>query len=234
MTVDAESLVKGLCDRYGVLTGHCVHHKDDLGGLDRCFDVFQLVHQLFVDVQAACGIEENKVVAVFAGEVNAVLCDFDRVALTLVEYGDVKLLADYLQLFDCGRTVNVAGNEQRTSLLLFAEQSGELCAVCRFAGALQTCHHDDGRRVRRYGKTGGLAAEQGNQFLVYDFNDLLRGRQAFEDLGVRRLFGDSLDEILRDLEVDVGLKQRHANLAHSLLDVRLGQTALAAQVLECR
>ena len=66
----------------GVLTGHCVHHEDDLGGLDRCFDVFQLVHQLFVDVQAACGIEENQIIAVLAGKVDAVLCDLDRVALT--------------------------------------------------------------------------------------------------------------------------------------------------------
>ena len=83
------------CDRYGVLTGHCVHHKDDLGGLDRCFDVFQLVHQLFVDVQAACGIEENQIIAVLAGKVDAVLCDLDRIALTFVKNGDVKLLANY-------------------------------------------------------------------------------------------------------------------------------------------
>ena len=95
-TVDAESLVKGLCDRYGVLTGHCVHHKDDLGGLDRCFDVFQLVHQLFVDVQAACGIEENQIITVLTGKVDAVLCDLDRIALTFVKNGDVKLLANYL------------------------------------------------------------------------------------------------------------------------------------------
>ena len=65
-------------------------------------------------------------------------------------------------------------------------------------------------------KTGGLAAEQGNQFLVYDFNDLLRGRKAFQDLGIGRFFGDGLDEILRDLEVDVRLEQRHADLTHSL------------------
>ena len=88
--------------------------------------------------------------------------------------------------------------------------------------------------VGGFGDMVRRAAEQGNQFLVYDFNDLLRGRQAFEDLGVRRLFGDGLDEILRDLEVDVRLEQRHADLTHSLLDVGLGQTALAAQVLECR
>ena len=79
-----------------------------------------------------------------------------------------------------------------------------------------------------------LAAEQGNQFLVYDFNDLLRWRKAFQDLGIGRLFGDGLDEILRDLEVDVRLEQRHADLTHSLLDVGLGQTAFASQMLKRR
>ena len=162
------------------------------------------------------------------------LRDLDRVALSLVKNGDIQLPADYLQLFDRGRTVNVTGDEQRTSLLLFPEQSGKLCAVCRFARTLQTYHHDNGRRVRGYGKTGGLAAEQGNQFLVYDFNDLLRGRKAFQDLGIGRLFGDGLDEILRDLEVDVRLEQRHADLTHSLLDVGLGQTAFASQMLKRR
>ena len=73
-----------------------------------------------------------------------------------------------------------------------------------------------------------------NQFLVYDFNDLLRGRKAFQNLGIGRLFGDGLDEILRDLEVDVRLEQRHADLTHSLLDVGLGQTALASQMLKRR
>ena len=84
-------------------------------------------------MQAACGIEKDKVVAVSAGVVDAVLRDLDRVALSLVKNGDIQLPADYLQLFDRGRTVNVAGDEQRTSLLLFPEQSGKLCAVCRFA-----------------------------------------------------------------------------------------------------
>ena len=79
-----------------------------------------------------------------------------------------------------------------------------------------------------------LAAEQGNQFLVYDFNDLLRWRKAFQNLGIGRLLGDGLDEILRDLEVDVRLEQRHADLTHSLLDVGLGQTAFASQMLKRR
>ena len=40
-------------------------------------------------------------------------------------------------------------------------------------------------------------------------------------------------EFLDDLEVDVGFKQRQANLAQGLLNVFFGERALAAQVLEC-
>ena len=42
-----------------------------------------------------------------------------------------------------------------------------------------------------------------------------------------------VDEILGDGVVDVGLKQRHANLAHALLDALLRQLALAAQLAQC-
>lgn len=36
-------------------------------------------------MQAACGIEENQIIAVLAGKVDAVLCDLDRIALTFVK-----------------------------------------------------------------------------------------------------------------------------------------------------
>ena len=232
--VDAERLVKGLRDRDRVLAGHRVHHEDDLGGFYRSLDVFQLVHQLFVDMQAACGIEENQIIAVFLGKVDAVFGDLDRVALAFVKHRDVQLLANHLELLDCRGAVYVARDEQRAALLLLAQQACELGAVGGFARALQTSHHHNGGRVGRYGQTGGLAAEQADQFLVDDLDDLLGRGQAFQDLGVGRLFGDRLDEILGDLEVDVRLEKRHADFAHGLLDVGLGQASLAAQVLERR
>ena len=37
------------------------------------------------------------------------------------------------------------------------------------------------------------------------------------------------DEVLGDLEVDVGLEQRAAHLAHGLVDVLLGQPPLAPE-----
>lgn len=40
-------------------------------GLTVAFDVLRFIHQLFIDVQAACGIEENQIIAVLAGKVDA-------------------------------------------------------------------------------------------------------------------------------------------------------------------
>ena len=45
-------------------------------------------------------------------------------------------------------------------------------------------------------------------------------------------FGDGLGKFLYSLIADVRLKQRHAYLAHSLLDVGRAQSALAAELFE--
>ena len=43
---------------------------------------------------------------------------------------------------------------------------------------------------------------------------------------------DALNEIAGDLEIDIGLQQRHADLAEGIGDVGLGDFAEAAQVFE--
>ena len=45
----------------------------------------------------------------------------------------------------------------------------------------------------------GIAAEEGGQFLVEDFDDLLAGRDAAQDFLAERLLLDPGDEILGDL-----------------------------------
>ena len=184
-------------------------------------------------MQTARGVEEHQIITVAFGVVDAVLCDFDRIALALVEHGDVKLPADDLELVDRRRAVYVARDEQWPALLLLAQQTRQLGAVGGFARALQTDHHHNGGRVGRDRQAGGLPAQKRDQLLVDDLDDLLRRGQAIQDLRVGRFFRDRLDEILGDLEVDVRFEQRHADLAHRVLDVRLSQPALAAQALEC-
>ena len=72
-------------------------------------------------------------------------------------------------------------------------------------------------------------AEQRDHLVADDLHDLLRRRQAPQDVLAHRALADAVDERLDDLEVDVGLEQRHADLAQRRLDGRLRQPRLAAQ-----
>ena len=71
-----------------------------------------------------------------------------------------------------------------------------------------------------------------DQFVADDLHHLLGRRQRGHDLLAHRLLADVVDQVLDDLEVDVGLQQRQADLAQRLVDVLLGQLALPAEILE--
>ena len=228
---DVQCLVKRGRGRDGVLTDHRVDHEQDLGRLDRSLDVLQLGHERLVDVQAACRIEEDDVVAVFLRVLDAGLRDLDRIALPHLEDGDIELRADGLELFDGGGTVHVAGHEQRT-LALLAHEPRELRAVGGLARALQADEHADAGRLGRDVELLVFAAHEGAELFVDDLDDHLRRRQALEHVRAGRAGGDLLYEVLDDLEVDVRLQQGELDLTHGLLDVGLGETALAAQALK--
>ena len=75
-------------------------------------------------------------------------------------------------------------------------------------------------------------AEERQHLVAHDAHDLLRRRQALEDFLVDGAIADAIDERLDDLEVDVRLEQRHADLAQRRLDRLLGEAGLAAQGAE--
>ena len=76
-----------------------------------------------------------------------------------------------------------------------------------------------------------LAAEDRDELLVDDLDDLLAGIQAGEQVGPDGALADARDEVLDDLEVDVGLEQGEADLAQRDVEVGLGDPCLAAQAL---
>ena len=76
--------------------------------------------------------------------------------------------------------------------------------------------------------------QQVDQLVVDDLDDLLAGGQALEDLLADRPLADPRDEVLDDLEVDVGLEQRQPDLAHRGVDVGLADPAAAGQRAEGR
>ena len=61
---DADLFIKGLGHVDGFLTGHGVHDQQRFIDLDSLLDAHQLIHELVIDLQTACGIENNNVIAV--------------------------------------------------------------------------------------------------------------------------------------------------------------------------
>jgi hypothetical protein len=109
------------------------------------------------------------------------------------------------------------------------EQPREFAAGSGFAGAVQT-DHQDASWIGAQIQPGALRAEQVHKFVVDDFDDLLTGLDALDDLGADGLGFDALDEIARDLEIHVGFQQRHADFAERVCDVGLGNFSEPAQV----
>ena len=65
-----------------------------------------------------------------------------------------------------------------------------------------------------------------------DLHDLLAGGDRLHHLFAERSLAHLRDEVLDDLEVDVGLEQREADLAHRAGDRLLVEPAAAAEVAE--
>ena len=230
--VDAQRLVKGGGGVHGVLTGHGVHHQQDLVGVDVCLDILQLVHELLVDMQAACGVQKHQIVAVVGGELQRLLGNLHGIALPHLEDGNVQLPAHHLQLGDGGGTVHVAGHQQRPLAVLPAHEARKLCAVGGLTGALQTHHHHNGRPLGSRGDAGVAAAHKLRKLLVHDLHNLLGRGQALQHVAAHTALGDLGDEVLDHLVADVRLQQRQTHLAQAGLDVALRQPSLATQAPE--
>ena len=77
-----------------------------------------------------------------------------------------------------------------------------------------------------------VAAEDLDQLVADDLDDLLGGRKRGEHFLAHGLFLDVFDELLDNLEIDVGLEQRHADFAQGGFHVFGREFAFAAQVFE--
>ena len=130
-----------------------------------------------------------------------------------------------------GRWRSQAASAGRLPLLL-AQAERELRRRRRLARALEAGEQDDGRRTAGERELRAPLAHERGQLLVHDLHDLLAGRQALHHLGAERALLDPREELLDDLEVDVRLEQREADLAQSLLEVLLGEHAAPAEAAE--
>jgi len=128
--------------------------------------------------------------------------------------------------------VHVARGERDRRAVLAHQKARELRRRGRLSGALQAGHQDHRGRPRRERDPRARAAHQRGELLADDLHDLLAGVQLAEHVGAQAALLDRRRERLDDLEVDVGLEQREADLAHRGADVVLGQRSARADVGE--
>ena len=140
-------------------------------------------------------------------------------------------LGDDFELLARGGAVDVDRDQHGAVAALF-EPRGELAGGGGFAGALQAGHEDHRGRLGGEFEARGVFAEQRDQLVADDLDDLLGGRERGKHFGADGFLADVLDELVDDVEVDVGFKQGHADFAQRFGDVFFGERALAAKVLE--
>ena len=244
---EVDAIAERLGGDDGVLADHGVDDEEDLVGVDGVADVGGLLHQDLVDAQATGGIDDDHVVLVDAGMLDAAARDVDGITvagahLVLVrvdggarvrrEAGDARLLRDDLQLLHRAGALEVTGH-QDGGVPLPGEVLRQLAGERGLTRALQTGEHDHRRRGLREADALRVAAEDLDELLVDDLDDLLRRVQRLRHLRAGGALLDALDEGAHHGQGDVGLQQREADLAGGGVDVRLGQAALATQILQC-
>ena len=145
---------------------------------------------------------------------------------------DLGLLAEHPELLLRGRPARIQRGHQNALALFLGQELADLGGCGGLAGALEADDHNDGRRLGPQVDLLDLAAEGVDQHVVDDLDDLLAGRDAFQDFGADRAFLDPVDEIPDDRQRDIGLEQHHADLAQRGRNVRLAERAAAGQFVE--
>ena len=218
-------------DVHRFLAGGGVQHEQDFLRLHKVAQADEFLHERLVNLQTARGVEDQNVPVVRAREVERLAGDFLHFGFAAFdERGNFELLAERFELVHRRRTIHVRRDQQRRAALL-VQQARELAAGGRLARAVQADQEDATRIAAEIQPRVGRA-EQLDEFVMDDFDDLLAGLDALDDFDADGFGFDALDEIARDLEVHVGFEQGHAHFAQRVGDVALGDFSEAAQVAE--
>jgi len=186
--------------------------------------------EFLVDLQTTRSIEEN---GVAAGRQSGGQCgraDRRHIARNTVGVKcELLLFGKNLQLVDGGRPVDIAGRHQRTITALF-EQFAELGGRGGFAGTVQT----DQQNLQRAhpGERGRTFAEQADEFVVDDLDDLLPGGDGLEHVLANALLLHAFDKFTGDPEMDVGREEGGPHFLQRCRHVFFGKFADDAQIAE--
>ena len=194
-------------------------------------DADEFLHHGIVDLQTARGIDDDRVESLFACPLNGIGGNGGNIdAGTFRMNGNFNFFSDNFQLVNGGGTVNVTGNQQ-DFLSIVTQFESQFAGGRGFTAAVETDQHNNGG-FSAGGKFGNAAAQEFNQLVVDDFDDLLTGGHAFDNFLTDAFIADGFDEFADDLQIDVSLEQGKADFAHGLGDIFLCQRALSTEFTE--
>lgn len=228
---DADGFVEGFGDGDGLLAGGGVGDEEGLAGLDKGGDFFEFVDEGAVDVLSAGGVEDGDHGALLGEPFEGGFGGADGIDFAGCggPDGGVEGIAEDLELLDGGGAIEVEGDEDG-AFALFFEPVGELGGGGGFAGAVEADHEDALGGLQVQGR--GAAAEDFDEFVVEDFDDLLAWGDGAEDFLAHGFGFDGFEEVFGDLEIDVGLEEGEADVLHGVGDIRLADAAEPAQFFE--
>jgi hypothetical protein len=163
--------------------------------------------------------------------------DIDRISDAVAGFGSedrhTRLTCDHLQLVNGIRALKVGGDEQRR-VTLALELERKLSRKRCLAGTLQAGEQDHGRRILCLAQSSGLAAENCDELLVHDLDDLLSRIQGAGNLYPESALLDCSTELADNRQGNIGFEQGRTDLTNRGIDVSLGESTFAAQTLEGR
>ncbi len=220
----------------GVLARKGISHEQRFRRVRDLRDLRHFIHHLLVDRRATGRIEDEDVIAADLRGVQGATGNISRqLALNDRQGADifVALVGKDRELFHRGRTARIKRGEQDALAFLFRQALGELAGRGRLTGALQTSHHDNGRRaVDAQAGIGLFAAEHLDKAVINNLDDLLTGLDRTNDFLAHRAGAHAVDEILHDRQGDVRLEQGDPNLAQGRVHVLFGQCTATGQAVE--
>ncbi len=101
----------GDVDRF--LTGHRIDDEQRLVRLGHLAHGGELLHQLVVDLETPCGVDDHDVEALLAGMLERRLGQLGRLGLAIDVDGHADSLAQRLELIDGGGALEIGGDQQR-------------------------------------------------------------------------------------------------------------------------
>jgi len=180
-------------------------------------------------------IEDQRIIAIEFGIPVRRRTNIHRILIgARIEDRNTKLPANGFQLLDRRRAIDVGRHQQRIALFL-AQLECQLATGRGFTGALQATKNNRHRwPCRQVEAIVDPLAHQPPKLFTHDLDDLLCGRETFQDLLSDRPLADGGDKILDDAKIDISLQEDQSDLAKGVLYIIFSQPAVATELLENR